>query len=274
MNPSTLIDIALKSIPQVAVMISGILAIWLSRGSWAKADEKRQRTLLSMGITAFIVGLVLTILVALLQMWRDYADIISPILEVIGKSILPAVSWATGLLLVLVIVCVIIFRWWKESQTEKGYKLQADGVVKTVNEYPEANILVENIGKGSFHCLARLMSVQIKTDEKDNWQSIDVKEINSDGDFLVWEGNQAQTKLIENVPQTIKLVDVNHSRTCFNFYGSQYSYHESPPLKDGTYRIEIDMLRIRNGKQIKILSFKKELTIKSRYSRTTLNWTV
>ena len=274
MDPTKLIDIALKSIPQVAVMISGILAIWLSRGSWAKADEKRQRTLLNIGIIAFIVGFVLTILVALLQMWRDYADVISLLSAVIWKSILPAASWTTGLLLVLVIICVIFFRRWKESQTEKRYKLQADGVVKTVKDYIEANILVENIGQGSFYCLARLMSVQIKTNEEDDWESIDVKEINPDGDFLVWEGNQAQPKLIENVPQTIKLVDVNHHRTCFNFYGSQYSCRESPPLRNGTYRIEIDILRIKNGKQIKILRFKDELTITERYSRTTLNWVV
>ncbi len=272
MDPSTLIDIALKSIPQVAVMISGILAIWLSRGTWAKADEKRQRTLFSTGMVAFLLGLVLTILVAIFQMWRDYAEYISPILATIWTATLSIISWTTALLLVLIITCAILFRWWKELQTEKGYKIQADGVVRTARDYPEANILVEKIGKGSFYCLARLVSVKIKSDGNDSWQSIDVKEINPDGDFLVWNGNQAQPKLVENVPQTIELIDVNHNRTCFNFYGSQYSYHESPPLKNGTYKIEIDILRVKNSKQIKVLSFIKELIIASRYRDTTLTW--
>lgn len=266
--PSTLIDIAFKSIPSVAIMISGILSIWLSRGAWAKHDEKKQKFLLNAGIIAFSLGLLLTALVAVLQIWRDYSTYLITFWASIWTMISPIVSWRTTLYLVLTLIWLLCFRWLRMLRAERGYKIQVDGVIRTGGDYPEANILVENIGKGSFYCLARLVRVQVK---KGVWEDVDVKEINPDGDFLVWNGNQAQPKLVENVPQAIGLINVSNNKTCFRYYGGQ-RYPKSPPLDNGIYKIEIDFFRIRKGKQIRILSFNNELTIATKYGKVVLSW--
>lgn len=253
-------------------MIGGVLSVRASRGEWAKRDEKKQRILLNAGIIAFLIGLLLTVLIAILQIWRDYSTYLISFWMAIWSAVSPVVSWNTILYLFLILVVLFDFRWLRMLQTEKGYTIQADEVVKTEDENVEANILVENVGKGDFYCLARLVGVQAKTGRSRKWKSIDIKEINPDGNFLAWNGNQGQPKLIEGVPQILSLIDASHKKPHFLFYGGKFHYPKSPPLSNGVYKIEIDFLRIKKGKQVKILGLVRELTIETKYSNVILSW--
>lgn len=267
-----LLDILNFSIP-VALMFFGSIFTLVGTGADVlkiKVISKVWRYVcLILGIPTFLVGVIS----ATLFMYKIVFDvtIIEP-----NFTVLLAKLYASRIILGGILLLVFVISTTITIIREHGYKLSTSAVLNSEYGSQDANILVENIGKGKIKCVARLVRVTFSEQDKSKKrkaEDIKVDALNPDGRFLLWKGNYSCVILSENIPQVINLVtvDKNDGAKILFFREANYKPYSSP-LKPGKNLLEIDLLRMKGVRQVCMCKFARTLEIESKYSGSSLVW--
>lgn len=261
------LDILNLSIP-VALMFFGSLFTLLGVGAdiWKikVVSIGWKRVFLVIGIPTFLIG----VLSAALFMYKIIFDAIlaQPNFAFLWTRIYATRIALGGILLLLIAIYIT-----RNVIREKGYELSVSAVVHDEHGTPDANILVENIGKGKIKCVARVVKVSFY-DGKDH-NEIKVDDINPNGRFLQWGSKNEYAVLTEKIPQVVNLitVDKNDGAKILFSRGAGYRPYSSP-LTTGKYRLEINFFRINGAKQVYMCNFVRTLEIESKYRGISLRW--
>jgi hypothetical protein len=230
---SLLSGIISNSIPSVAIMLAGLLALFVG----SKTEQSHKNFLTIIGYIFLISGALLTGLISILQIQKAYA----PELSIIWQVIEPIFSIRVAIILFLAFIVVLIICWLRILFIEHSYKLQITPVINADGEY--ANMLINNLSNGTIYCLAKLKQVVLNGEEKD------VNKFNPDGLYLRWDN---ETKEIEvrncvvlkvEVPEVLHLVYSYGDETYFDIGSPTTKF---PSIGYGKCTILVEFYRLKN----------------------------
>lgn len=241
---SVLSNVISDSIPSVAIMFTGLLALFLSHGALgAKISLSSKKFLTAFGYLFLVSGGVLTLIVAVLQIQSTYPEDFSNIYPVI-------VNRQNAFLLFLILIA-----WWDIHTLIKrfrilSYKVLSRGVFDQENAM--ANILVENVSKDTLSCHARLEKMYFNGEERN------VDAINPNGWYLRWDRKDQQRVahyaiLKLGIPRIVYLAE-EEGRGSFliEFQNRERAYFEG----EGLYTFVVGFYRMVGNNFIRFDEFK------------------
>lgn len=151
-------------------------------------------------------------------------------------------------------------------------KIQTIGVIEPRKEnrgYRAAKIQVTNIGKENIKCVARLLEVTRKFEDKE--EALSIEKINPNGKFLEWNSSRSLvSNLRVNIPDTVNvLASLREAYTygdnmIFTFHG----YDDVERIKQGEYKISVEFLYSDGNQLQEFYVFEGTL----RFNYKTIEW--
>jgi hypothetical protein len=262
MDIASIISEILNQAPYLmfAILGLGMVAIGsIGKVGHGQLDNRTKLNFIRVGWFIFWLFLVLAVLEI------GWSGSLANFFHVIGQIVSSPLFWLTVGAMGLMLIGANRIRIQK---IEQGYKIQTSPVVDKDNK--EAYIQVENIGNGEFRCAARLTHVAKRDSLKSRKKElVDINEINPSGLFLGWKKGMASQMLHESIPEIVYLVDGEfryHDGYGYGHYDHKVTFmfsnfEKSKEIDLGYYTLQVDFLRIKGKKFIKLSTFEEIIKV-------------